>query len=68
MLEIMRFALGDFDECWKLHDRILPVRATTMTLVTELVQAYGRRGWVKGAGRGRHWKVKTTSYLYQRTL
>jgi hypothetical protein len=31
------------------------------------VQAYGRRGWVNDAA-ARGWKVKTTSYLYQREL
>ena len=63
MLEIM-FALGDFDECWKLHDRILQYARDNDI---GLVQAYGRRGWVKGAVAD-GWKVKTTSYLYQRTL
>ena len=29
-----------------------------------LVQAYGRRGWVRGGADG--WKVKTTSYLYHK--
>ena len=63
MLEIL-IALGDFDECWKLHDRILQYARDNDI---GLVQAYGRRGWVKGAVAD-GWKVKTTSYLYQREM
>jgi hypothetical protein len=63
MLEIM-VAIGDFDECWKLHDRILQYARDNDI---DLVQAYGRRGWVKGAVAD-GWKVKTTSYLYQREM
>lgn len=63
MLEIM-FALGDFHECWELHDRILQFASDNDI---PLVQAYGRKGWVKGAVLD-GWKVKTTSYLYQREL
>jgi hypothetical protein len=63
MLEIM-VALGDLKACRKLHDRILNYARDNDI---GLVQAYGRRGWINDAA-ARGWKVKTTSYLYQREL
>jgi hypothetical protein len=63
MLEIM-FAIGDLEECRRLHDRILEFARDHDI---PLVQAYGRKGWVKDAFEN-GWKVKTTSYLYQRDL
>jgi hypothetical protein len=63
MLEIM-IALGDLETCRRLHDRILQYARDNDI---GLVQAYGRRGWVNDAA-ARGWKVKTTSYLYQREL
>ena len=63
LLEIM-VALGSLDECRALHDRILDfARANDIGLV----QAYGRRGWNPDA-KSHGWKVRTTSYLYQREM
>jgi hypothetical protein len=64
MLDIL-VALGDYDECWKLHDRILDYARDHDI---GLVQAYGRKGWMPEAATRGGWKVKTTSYLYQRTM
>ena len=63
LLEIM-VALGDLDECRVLHDKIMQY-AKDHDIA--LVQAYGRRGWAPDAGRN-GWKIKTTSYLYQKEL
>jgi hypothetical protein len=63
MLEVLA-AVGDLEACRKLHDRILQF-ANDQDI--SLVQAYGRRGWIADA-ESRGWKVRTTSYLYQREL
>ena len=63
MLEIL-VAIGDLDECRILHDRILQYAKDNDI---SLIQAYGRRGWL-GDARSHGWKVRTTSYLYQREL
>jgi hypothetical protein len=56
--------VGDLEACRRLHDRILDyARRNDITFV----QAYGRRGWM-GEARSHGWKVRTTSYLYQREL
>jgi hypothetical protein len=63
LLEIL-IALGDLEQCRKLHDRILRY-ANDHDI--GLVQAYGRRGWLDHpltAG----WKIRTKSFLYQREL
>jgi hypothetical protein len=57
-------ALGDLEACRRLHDRILEYAARNDIT---FVQAYGRRGWV-GDARSHGWKVRTTSYLYQRDM
>jgi len=63
MLEIV-FTLGNLSECRILHDRILQYARDHDI---GLVQSYGRRGW-NGEARRHGWKVRTTSYLYQREL
>lgn len=63
LLEIL-VALGDLEDCRKLHDMVLQF-ATDHDI--GLVQAYGRRGWIRDA-KDHGWKVRTTSYLYQREL
>lgn len=63
VLEIL-VALGDLEACRKLHDRIIQF-ADEHDI--GLVQAYGRRGWISDA-KSHGWKVRTTSYLYQREL
>lgn len=63
MLEIL-IALGDIEECRILHDRILQYARDNDI---SLIQAYGRRGWLADA-ESHGWKVRTTSYLYQREL
>jgi hypothetical protein len=63
LLEVL-IAIGDLEQCRRLHDRILQYAQDNDI---GLVQAYGRRGWIGDAAR-RGWKVKTTSYLYQREL
>jgi hypothetical protein len=63
VLEIL-IAIGDLAQCRKLHDRILQYADDNDI---GLIQAYGRRGWIGDAAK-RGWKVKTTSYLYQREL
>jgi hypothetical protein len=63
MLDIL-VALGDLEECRKLHDRVLQYARDNDIA---LVQAYGRRGWIDDA-KSHGWRVKTTSYLYQREL
>ena len=63
MLEIL-IALGDIDQCRILHDRVLQYARDNDI---SLVQAYGRRGWLADA-RSHGWKVRTTSYLYQKEL
>jgi hypothetical protein len=56
--------VGDLEACRRLHDRILEYAARNDIT---FVQAYGRRGWMRDAST-RGWKVRTTSYLYQREL
>lgn len=63
MLEIL-LVLGDLEACRKLHDRVLQYARDNDI---SLIQAYGRRGWINDAER-RGWRVKTTSFLYQREL
>lgn len=63
LLEIL-VALGDLEQCRKLHDQVLQY-ANDHDI--GLVQAYGRRGWMPDA-KSHGWKVRTTSYLYQREL
>lgn len=63
MLEIL-VAVGALSECRKLHDRIIEYARNNDI---SLIQAYGRRGWIGDAER-HGWKVRTTSYLYQREL
>ena len=63
MLEII-FMLGSLSECRILHSNILDYAREHDI---GLVQSYGRRGWNELA-RGHGWKVRTTSYLYQREL
>lgn len=63
MLEIL-VAVGDLTACRKLHDRIMNYARDNDI---GIIQAYGRRGWIGDAER-RGWKVRTTSYLYQREL
>jgi len=63
MLEIL-VALGDLEACRTLHDRVLQYAERNDV---DLVQAYGRRGWLRDA-RTHGWKIKTTAYLYQRSL
>jgi hypothetical protein len=57
-------ALGDLAACRRLHDRILKYAARNDIT---FVQAYGRRGWLGDAKRN-GWKVRSTSYLYQRDM
>jgi hypothetical protein len=57
-------AVGDLGACRRLHDRILEYAARNDIT---FVQAYGRRGWARDA-LSRGWKVRTTSYLYQRDM
>ena len=57
-------AVGDLEACRRLHDRVLQYARDNDI---SLVQAYGRRGWI-GDAVSRGWRVKTTSYLYQRDL
>jgi hypothetical protein len=57
-------AVGDLEACRRLHDRILEYAARNDIT---FVQAYGRRGWLGDAKRN-GWKVRTTSYLYQRDM
>jgi hypothetical protein len=62
VLEIL-LALGSLEDCFRLHDRILQfARANDIGLI----QAYGRKGWWQRAKPG--WKIRTTSYLYQRDM
>jgi hypothetical protein len=63
MLEVM-VVLGDLEACRRLHDRIFQYARDNDV---GLVQAYGRRGWMTDA-KARGWKVRTTSYLYQREM
>jgi hypothetical protein len=56
--------VGDLEACRRLHDRILDYAARNDIT---FVQAYGRRGWMPDA-KSHGWKVRTTSYLYQRDL
>jgi hypothetical protein len=63
MLEVLA-AIGDLEQCRKLHDRILQYAADNGIA---LIQAYGRRGWIRDA-ESRGWKIKTTSFLYQREM
>jgi hypothetical protein len=63
MMDILA-CVGDLEACRRLHDRILQY-ARDHDIA--LVQAYGRRGWIKDAV-SHGWKVRTTSYLYQREL
>lgn len=63
MLDIL-VALGELGALRKLHDRILEYAERNDIA---LVQAYGRRGWINDA-KSHGWKVRTTSYLYQREL
>jgi hypothetical protein len=63
MLDVL-MAIGDLESCRRLHDRIIQYAKDNDI---SLIQAYGRRGWVRDAA-ARGWKVKTTSYLYQREL
>lgn len=63
VLDIL-IAVGDLEQCRKLHGRVLQYARDNDI---GLVQAYGRRGWLADA-RSHGWKVKTTSYLYQREL
>jgi hypothetical protein len=63
VLEIL-VALGDLEACRKLHDRVLDY---AMEHDIGLIQAYGRRGWIVDAKKN-GWKIKTTSYLYQKEL
>ena len=63
MLEVM-VALGELEACRRLHDRILDFARENDI---GLVQAYGRRGWNADA-KSHGWKVRTTSYLYQKEL
>jgi hypothetical protein len=63
MIDVL-VALGDLEECRRLHDRVLWFARDHDAA---LVQAYGRRGWIKDA-ESHGWRVKTTSYLYQRAL
>lgn len=55
-------AVGDIDELRDLHERILTF---AHQMDVELVQAHGRRGWVKDAHR-RGWKAKARTFLYQK--
>jgi hypothetical protein len=57
-------ALGELEACRRLHDRILEYAARNDIT---FVQAYGRRGWMPDA-KSHGWKVRTTSYLYQRDM
>ena len=63
LLEIL-IALGDIDECRRLHDRILQYANANDI---GLVQAYGRRGWLDHP-LTEGWKIRTKSFLYQREL
>jgi hypothetical protein len=63
MLDILA-CVGDLDQCRRLHDRILQYARDHDI---GLVQAYGRRGWIREA-KSHGWKVRTTSYLYQKEL
>jgi len=63
MMDVL-VALGDLRACRRLHDRILQYARDHDIAI---VQAYGRRGWM-GEARSHGWKVRTTSYLYQREL
>lgn len=57
-------AVGELEACRRLHDRILQwARDHDVTFV----QAYGRRGWMPDA-QSHGWRVRSTSYLYQRDL
>lgn len=64
VLEIVA-AVGDREECLRIYDRRILQYADDNDI--SFIQAYGRRGWIDDA-RKRGWKVKTTSYLYQREL
>lgn len=63
VLEIL-VALGDLEQCRRLHRRILQFARDNDI---GLVQAYGRRGWIRDA-TALGWRVRTTSYLYQQEL
>jgi hypothetical protein len=56
--------VGDLGACRRLHDRILEYAARNDIT---FVQAYGRRGWMPDA-KSHGWRVKTTSFLYQKEL
>jgi hypothetical protein len=62
-LEILA-VVGEHEQFRKLHERILQYARDNDI---GLVQAYGRRGWLPDANAN-GWKVRTTSYLYQREL
>jgi hypothetical protein len=63
LLEIL-IALGDLEQCRRLHDRILQFANDNDI---GLVQAYGRRGWLDHPLTS-GWKIRTKTYLYQRSL
>lgn len=63
MLEILA-VVGDHEQSRRLHERIINYAKENGIA---LIQAYGRRGWLPDANAN-GWKVKTTSYLYQREL
>lgn len=63
VLEVL-IALGDLKDSPSLHEQIFRcARENNIGLVI----TSGRRGWVKELNR-EGWKVKATSYLYQREL
>ena len=63
LLEIL-IVVGDLKDCQRLLDRIYQFADENDI---GLVQAYGRRGWNADA-KSHGWKVRTTSYLYQKEL
>lgn len=64
VLEIVA-AVGDRAECLRIHDNRILQYARDNDI--GLIQAYGRRGWLADA-KNRGWRVRTTSYLYQRDM
>ena len=63
VLEIL-MVVGELKGCQKLLDRIFQFANVNDI---GLVQAYGRRGWLDHP-LTYGWKIKTKSYLYQRSL
>jgi hypothetical protein len=56
--------VGDVDELRELHERLMKFAEEVGCSV---IQAYGRRGWVKDA-TSRGWKVKSRAFVYQKEL